>query len=77
MSVSRSVYVAHLRRAFLLRAHPDRFRRQDESIRQQQSVLLQVRQANVKEGVTTRLLTCPQTQHLLVLFNSCFTGDRP
>jgi Domain of unknown function (DUF4461) len=38
---SRSVYVAQLRRAFLLRAHPDRFRRRPTEIRKQQSVLLQ------------------------------------
>eukprot|EP00536_Pseudo-nitzschia_multiseries_P007215 jgi/Psemu1/195079/e_gw1.166.46.1 len=39
--VSRSIYVDRLRRAFLLRCHPDRFRRHDETIRKQQSVLLQ------------------------------------
>mmetsp|Transcript_5236 Transcript_5236/g.10064 ORF Transcript_5236/g.10064 Transcript_5236/m.10064 type:complete len:522 (-) Transcript_5236:19-1584(-) len=40
--VSRSVYIDRLRRAFILRCHPDRFRRYDEKIRKQQSVLLQV-----------------------------------
>ncbi|VEU33509.1 unnamed protein product [Pseudo-nitzschia multistriata] len=39
--VSRSVYTDRLRRAFILRCHPDRFRRYDEKIRKQQSVLLQ------------------------------------
>ena len=37
----RSVYVANLRRAFLLRAHPDRFRGQSPSIRRGQANLLQ------------------------------------
>jgi len=39
--VSRSEYVARLRRAFILRCHPDQFRQHDDKIRQQQSVLLQ------------------------------------
>mmetsp|Transcript_48895 Transcript_48895/g.55386 ORF Transcript_48895/g.55386 Transcript_48895/m.55386 type:complete len:519 (-) Transcript_48895:122-1678(-) len=39
--VSRSEYVARLRRAFILRCHPDQFRQHDVKIRQQQSVLLQ------------------------------------
>lgn len=38
---SRSVYLAQLRRAFLLRAHPDRFRNYEPSIRQGQARLLQ------------------------------------
>lgn len=38
--VSRSVYVDKLRRAFLLRAHPDRFRRHGALIRQRQTNLL-------------------------------------
>jgi hypothetical protein len=38
---SRSVYVAQLRRAFLLRAHPDRFRLQNASIRRGQAKILQ------------------------------------
>jgi hypothetical protein len=37
---SRSVYVAQLRRAFLMRAHPDRFRGRSESIRRGQTSLL-------------------------------------
>ena len=40
-NVSRSVYVGQVRRAFLLRAHPDRFRKHTPSIRQRQSTLLQ------------------------------------
>eukprot|EP00934_Nitzschia_sp_Nitz4_P009280 Nitzschia sp. Nitz4//scaffold44_size153857//69347//70879//NITZ4_002722-RA/size153857-processed-gene-0.102-mRNA-1//-1//CDS//3329552160//9270//frame0 len=40
-SLSRSVYVAQLRRAFLLRAHPDRFRNFDEDVRRGQATLLQ------------------------------------
>lgn len=39
--ISRSVYVAQLRRAFLLRAHPDRFRNFDDGIRRGQATLLQ------------------------------------
>ena len=39
--VTRSMYVARLRRAFILRAHPDKFRKHTTTIRQQQSVLLQ------------------------------------
>ncbi len=39
--VSRSVYVAQLRRAFLLRAHPDRFRNFDDHVRRGQATLLQ------------------------------------
>ena len=39
--VSRSVYVAQLRRSFLMRAHPDRFRSLgDESLRRGQAALL-------------------------------------
>ena len=44
--VSRSAYINRLRRAFILRCHPDRFRQHDDAIRKQQSVLLQVREAN-------------------------------
>jgi len=39
--VSRSVYVAQLRRAFLLRAHPDRFRNSEDHVRRGQARLLQ------------------------------------
>jgi hypothetical protein len=39
--VSRSVYVARLRRAFILRCHPDQFRQYDDTIRKQQSRVLQ------------------------------------
>jgi hypothetical protein len=38
---TRSVYVSRLRRAFLLRAHPDRFRSHSPQIRKQQSGLIQ------------------------------------
>lgn len=41
MLESRSVYVGKLRRAFLLRAHPDRFRNHSPKIRRQQANLLQ------------------------------------
>ena len=41
--VSPSVYVNRLRRAFILRCHPDQFRQHDDAIRKQQGVLLQVR----------------------------------
>src|SRR3569623_229929 len=41
MSVSRSVYLSHLRRAFLLRVHPDRFRNHSASVRSQQATLVQ------------------------------------
>ena len=39
--VSRSIYVARLRRAFILRCHPDQFRQYDDTIRKQQSRVLQ------------------------------------
>ena len=39
-STARSVYVSRLRRAFLLRAHPDRFRSFEPLIRQRQETLL-------------------------------------
>jgi hypothetical protein len=39
--VSRSVYVAQLRRGFLMRAHPDRFRNHNSKIRRGQASLLQ------------------------------------
>ena len=40
-TLSRSVYVDRLRRAFILRCHPDQFRQHSDVIRKQQSVLLQ------------------------------------
>jgi Domain of unknown function (DUF4461) len=39
-TTSRSVYVSRLRRAFLLRAHPDRFRSFESEVRQQQETLV-------------------------------------
>lgn len=42
-TISRSLYVNRLRRAFILRCHPDQFRQHSDAIRKQQSVLLQVR----------------------------------
>ncbi|OEU13439.1 hypothetical protein FRACYDRAFT_269819, partial [Fragilariopsis cylindrus CCMP1102] len=39
--ISRSIYVARLRRAFILRCHPDQFRQYDDTIRKQQSRVLQ------------------------------------
>lgn len=38
--ISRSVYLSRLRRAFLLRVHPDRFRTRDASIRMAQASLV-------------------------------------
>jgi Domain of unknown function (DUF4461) len=39
--LSRSVYLSHVRRAFLLRVHPDRFRNHPTAIRSQQASLVQ------------------------------------
>ena len=39
-AISRSVYVSRLRRAFLLRAHPDRFQSFDDLVRQRQETLV-------------------------------------
>jgi uncharacterized protein YejL (UPF0352 family) len=39
--LSRSVYLSHVRRAFLLRVHPDRFRNHPASVRSQQASLVQ------------------------------------
>ena len=38
---SKSVYVSHLRRAFLLRAHPDRFRKHSHEIVKDQASIVQ------------------------------------
>mmetsp|Transcript_12512 Transcript_12512/g.27744 ORF Transcript_12512/g.27744 Transcript_12512/m.27744 type:complete len:537 (+) Transcript_12512:145-1755(+) len=40
-SVSRSTYVSRLRKAFLLRAHPDRYRSEEPSVRRRQADLVQ------------------------------------
>jgi len=40
-SISRATYVSRLRRAFLLRAHPDRFRQRSQSVRKKQADLIQ------------------------------------
>lgn len=40
--VPLSVYISRLRRAFLLRVHPDRFRSRSEQVRKQQATLVQV-----------------------------------
>lgn len=40
--VSLSVYISRLRRAFLLRVHPDRFRSRSEEVRKEQAKLVQV-----------------------------------
>lgn len=37
----RTAYISHLRRAFLLRAHPDRFRSQPDSVRKIQAEAIQ------------------------------------
>lgn len=37
-----SRYISRLRRAFLLRVHPDRFRAQSEHVRREQAVLVQM-----------------------------------
>ena len=37
-----SVYISRLRRAFLLRVHPDRFRSRSEQVRKHQATLVQV-----------------------------------
>ena len=36
-----SKYIQRLRRAFLLKVHPDRFRRHPEEVRKQQAILIQ------------------------------------
>ena len=41
-TVPLSVYISRLRRAFLLRVHPDRFRSQSEKVRKEQATLVQV-----------------------------------
>ena len=38
---SRSLYISRIRRAFLLRVHPDRFRSHNSQIRKQQAGLVQ------------------------------------
>ena len=38
---SRSLYVSRLRKAFLLRVHPDRFRSQPDIVRKEQASLVQ------------------------------------
>jgi hypothetical protein len=48
-SISRAAYVEKLRRAFLLRAHPDRFRRHSASIRQGQTNLLSALSARLSQ----------------------------
>lgn len=40
MSLSRSVYLSKLRRAFLLKIHPDRFRNHSASVRTEQATLM-------------------------------------
>mmetsp|Transcript_12712 Transcript_12712/g.24051 ORF Transcript_12712/g.24051 Transcript_12712/m.24051 type:complete len:81 (-) Transcript_12712:20-262(-) len=40
-AATRSGYVSRLRRAFLLRVHPDRFRAQPASVRKDQATLVQ------------------------------------
>jgi hypothetical protein len=37
-----SIYISRLRRAFLLRVHPDRFRNQSDRVRKEQATLVQV-----------------------------------
>jgi hypothetical protein len=37
-----SVYISRLRRAFLLRVHPDRFRSRSDTVRKEQATLVQV-----------------------------------
>lgn len=41
-NISRSIYISRLRRAFLLRVHPDRFRTQSNQVRKEQATLVQV-----------------------------------
>ncbi|KAG7364411.1 protein of unknown function DUF4461 containing protein [Nitzschia inconspicua] len=83
---SRSVYVAQLRRAFLLRAHPDRFRRQSSEIRKQQSVLLQALSDRMMEpdfldytsnSNTNRQLNHPPVNNFSATCNSHELNHRP
>lgn len=49
-STARSVYVSLLRRAFLLRVHPDRFRNHVDSVRQQQATLVKALSHRMSEN---------------------------
>ena len=41
MRQSQSKYISHLRKAFLLRVHPDRFRLHSEEVRKKQADIVQ------------------------------------
>ena len=64
MRMTRAAYLDRIRRAFLLRVHPDRFRNQSQQIRQMQAQLVQalsnrLNQCDVQQWTTTT--TRPET----------------
>ncbi|KAL3794501.1 hypothetical protein HJC23_013503, partial [Cyclotella cryptica] len=77
--ISRSIYISRLRRAFLLRVHPDRFRTQSNQVRKEQATLVQVLSDRlgdldfvefVAQGRQSSLATCSDTKSIPFKYTS-------